>query len=340
MRKTITILFILLSFSSISQEYESIIGSENYQYPNVLVITNRLADTNTNQVNPVYRNIVDSVGGIKVFKVEFKEGNFISYETSLESYFKTSPEELEDWLLFVHGDGKTFIRAAARGLDIQNYYKVNVIVFAWPSRLPEGGMTAHFNASIVNSGKSTAHLIQVYDSLKVFRENHPECFSSSNLSAMYHSLGNRVLKLAADSINEHFGDDYIFDNQILNAAAVNQEGHKDWVEKINVQKRIFNNSNVFDINLNGLRIISPLNYLLGERLFTPLSDSIMYFNFTETIGFRLPPGKSHTYFLGIADKFNGVKRYYSEIFHGLMPDTTDKSYLLKRKDGFGYNVLK
>jgi len=291
-------------------------------------------------INPIFKNSVDTTSPLKYYDVRFDDGNFISKETTLSDYFHNSPENLNDWLLFVHGDGKTFIRAVARGLDIQNYYKINVIVFAWPSRLPGGSMTEHFKASLLNAEKSTGDLIELIDSLKYLREENTEYFKNYHLSAMYHSLGNKILKLAADSIDGKFKKDYIFDNQILNAAAVNQQGHKQWVEKINIQKRLFNNSNVFDLNLNGLRIISPLKYLLGERLFIPLSDSVLYFNFTETIGTRLPPGKSHTYFLGMPEKFPGVKRYYHEIFHGIMPDTTDASYIEKRKDGFGYNVLK
>jgi len=340
MHKFIIFLLILLNLSAQAQEFESIIGTDNYVNSNILVITNRLADSNTKMINPVFRNIVDSTSPLKFYNVKYEDGNFIAKETTISDYFSNSSDQFNDWLLFVHGDGKTFIRAAARGLDIQNYYKVNVIVFAWPSRLPGNSMTKHFKASLRNAEKSTGDLLVLMDSLKELRYNNDEYFKNSHLSVMYHSLGNKILKLSADSINTKFNHDYIFDNQILNAAAVNQQGHKEWVEKINIQKRLFNNSNVFDLNLNGLRIISPLKYLLGERLFTPLSDSVLYFNFTETIGTRLPPGKSHTYYLGMPEKFPGVKRYYHEIFHGLMPDTTDASYIKRRKDGFGYDVLK
>ncbi len=174
-------------------------------------------------INPVFRNIVDTTSPLKFYDVRFEEGNFIAKETTLTDYFRNSPAQLKDWLLFVHGDGKTFIRATARGLDIQNYYKVNVIVFAWPSRLPGNSMTKHFKASLRNAEKSTGDLLVLIDSLKDLRYENTKYFKNAHLSAMYHSLGNKILKLSADSINSKFSHDYIFDNQILNAAAVNQQ---------------------------------------------------------------------------------------------------------------------
>lgn len=340
MNKVFIILIFSLSLNTWAQEFESIIGTDNYNNPNILVVTNRLADSTTKMINPVFRNIVDSISNLKYYDVKFEDGNFIAEETTLTEFFQNSPTPLNDWLLFVHGDGKTFIRAAARGLDIQNYYKINVIVFAWPSRLPGGSMTEHFKASLRNAEKSTDNLLALIDSLKYLRKKNSEYFKNNYLSSLYHSLGNKILKLASNRIESKFGEDYIFDNQILNAAAVEQKDHKYWVEKINIQKRIFNNSNVFDLNLNGLRLITPMNYMLGERLSKPLSDSVLYFNFSKTMGLKLSPGKSHTYFLGMPEKYPGVKQYYNEIFHGLMPDTTDASYIKKRKDEFGYDVLK
>ena len=77
---------------------------------------------------------------------------------------------------------------------------------------------------------------------------------------------------------------------------------------------------MFDRNLNGLRIISKYKFLLGEKLSMPLSDSVTYFNFSNSIGGKWPPGRSHTFFVGkVNNKSQNIRQYYSDIFHGIMP---------------------
>lgn len=337
MQKLLILIIILSGLSLKSQEVFPLIGEENYTDREVLVITNRLENSLTSENHPVFENLVDTSHSIKSFVVVYKDGEFSMKKTNISEYIKRKSKNNKNWLVFVHGDGKTFVHAALRGLDIQNYYNVNLIVFAWPSRLVGHYGGKQFKASLKNSTLSVKHYLELFDSLKTLRYDE-HLFSATKLSIMHHSLGNRLPELCSDKIQKDFGDTIVFDNFIFNAAAVNEKNHRLWADKIRIQQRKINNSNLWDRNLNGLRIISSYKFLMGERLSKPLSDSILYFNFSNSVGGKWPPGRSHTYYLGITEKNQGIKRYYNEIFNGLMPDTTDASYIQKRKDGFGWDV--
>jgi len=262
-------------------------------------------------------------------------------KVDFEDYIINNSSGLSDWLLFVHGDGKTFIHAAARGLDIQNYHKINVIVFAWPSREVGKYGSKQFKNSLINSKNSQKHFIEIIEKIDRVKNNNQEYFSNQRFSALFHSLGNSFLELYATNLNNSTFNKIVFDNLILSAAAVNEKGHKEWIEKIHLQKHIINNSNMFDRNLNGLRIISKYKFLLGERLSMPLSDSVTYFNFSNSVGGKWPPGRSHTFFVGeIPDNSKNINDFFNDIFHGIMPDLGNSMYLKKRNDGYGYDVLK
>lgn len=341
MRILIFLIFLFFQTSLFAQYPESLIGTENYVNNKILVVTNRLADSNLRMKNPVFLNRVDTLNTLKYYEVCFSDSAYYLKEVDFERYIIDNKSDFNDWLLFVHGDGKTFIHAASRGLDIQNYHKVNVIVFAWPSREIGKFGGKQFIASLENSFNSQKHFIEIITKINAVKVNNPDYFSDNNFSAMFHSLGNRFLELFANNLSDSSFNKKIFNNIILNAAAVNEKNHKVWIEKINLQENIINNSNMFDRNLNGLRIISKYKFLLGERLSMPLSDSVTYFNFSNSVGGKWPPGRSHTFFVGeMTDKSQNIKQYYFDIFHGIMPDLSKNQYLEKRKDDFGYNVLK
>ncbi len=333
--KTIAVIYILLSVSliSYSQEYESLLGFDQYTNPEILVITNRLSD----QEGLVFINQVDTINPLKVFSVTYNDSSFSVVPTTIKSYINS--HQTEEYVVFVHGDGKTFLHAAVRGLDIQNTYGVQVIVFAWPSRRDDGKVFNNFSTSLDNLKLSEGHFVDLIDSMALVKESCWKNDHQVKMSIFLHSLGNEYLPQYVAGKKNH-SHPKLFNNLVINAAAVNSKDHYLWVENLDIQEQIFVNSNAKDLNLNGLRIISAYSYLMGELLLKPLACNATYVNFSEAIGFKLPPGRSHTYYIGEhVTKSEHVRSYYSDLFHGKMPDFKNPSLFFLRSDGYGYNII-
>jgi hypothetical protein len=112
-------------------------------------------------------------------------------------------------------------------------------------------------------------------------------------------------------------NDKLFVNVIINAAAVEQEGHNLWVEQINFSERIYINSNDDDMSLSGLRFLTKLGRQLGESALEPYATNAIYVNFTDAVGFPGSMGPSHSYyFASVTEKSENIRKYYTTILHG------------------------
>lgn len=245
-----------------------------------------------------------------------------------------------NWLVFVHGDNKTFVTSVWRGLDIQYKYNVNVLVFSWPSKDPEVGGLKNYKNSQVNLVKSYGHFIQLLLFLKKFRNMRPEQMAGKHISLFCHSLGNQYLQMLA-SDDDHLPDfSGLFDNVILNAAAVDQKNHKTWLEKIRMQQNLYVTANKQDVNLKGLHIFTKGGRQLGEKIIHPLASNAVYIHFNKSVGLRFPTGTTHTYFIGgKSDTCYHINLFYNSIFHGKSVDIQNKAMFMKRNDGLGYELI-
>lgn len=318
------------------QELESLLGFEHYNNPEILVVTNRLQ---TNADSLAFYNQVDTNNAIRAFMVTYSDSAFAIVPSTIKGYIRAHDYPGADYVVFVHGDGKTFLHAAVRGLDIQNTYGVQVIVFAWPSRRDDGAVISNFTSSLDNLKVSSGHFDALIDSVDQIRSSYLENNSSAAFTLFLHSLGNEYLPQFVEG-SGYLKSHQPFDNLVINAAAVNSKDHAAWVEKLNIQKQIYINSNAKDVNLNGLRIISAYGYLVGELLLEPVAENAVYVNFTDAIGFKLPPGRSHTYYIGehVSESPN-VRNYYYELFHGRQPNLNNKCMFKKRGDAFGWDFI-
>jgi len=334
-RNLFLIAFSLFLFVSQAQEYESLLGFDNYKNPEILVITNRMDGEIANE----FLNKVDTTKPLRAFSVTYVDSAFLIVPTTIKSYVQQHNSPDSDYVLFVHGDGKTFLHAAVRGLDIQNTYGVQVIVFAWPSRRDDGQVFNNFASSLENLQLADNQFAALMDSMAVIKHDYLAGHPGIKLNLFLHSLGNEYLPryVANPAKIQHPG---LFNNLVINAAAVNSQDHQLWVEKLDIQRHIYINSNAKDVNLNGLRIISAYGYMVGELLVEPLATNAYYVNFSDAIGFKLPPGRSHTYYIGehVANSTH-IKGYYSELFHGRVPDFDNPAVFKIRKDGFGYDII-
>lgn len=338
----ILILLCILFKSSISvgQKIESAYIDKLPYGETIYAITNRSEIEGINQIK--FENNVEIDRGLIYLEVTLLQPDSLSIIRldSLELLTRISNMG-GDWLLFVHGDSKTFEQAVMRGMDIQYLHKINVLVFSWPTKELELNGMNNFKNSKKNVIASMNHFEELMRFIETFKNNNVSFKNDASLSVFFHSLGNSLVENMSLSDIEDQHNTIIFDNMILNSAAVNQLNHKEWVEKLKMQKRIYITSNKSDFNLKGVRIFTNDGKQLGEKVKQPIADNAYYINFSDAVGFRFPTGTSHTFFIGeVPDLDVNIRNIYYNLFHGNEIDFSDSKIFEQRKDGVGYNLKK
>lgn len=336
-----TVLIFLLPFFSINhaltQVNDSISGLNAGN--TIYVITNRKTDTESKNVS--FNNEVNQNKGLTFLKVQKnKSDEIVNQILSYDDFMAQITNKTSDWLLFVHGDSKTYNQSVKRGFNIQELHKINVIVFSWPSKEPDLTGLKNLNNSRANVSKSMPHFIAILELMDTFKKTNTAFSQEANLSMLLHSLGNVYLENLIIEPTKEPKFNLIFENVILNSAAVNQKMHKDWVDKINFQERIYITNNKSDFNLKGLHIFSKDGNQLGEKAKTPLADNANYVQFSKAVGFRTPTGTSHTYFIGdVTAESQNICDFYFNVFHGVQIDFSNQTQFIKNKKGIGYDIL-
>lgn len=320
-RKNLRTFFLLLLLALISPSglyagnLEIIADSCSIDNPHIIVVTNRPfeVDDLTNDYFPNMATEDQSLTYLEVFKDNDK---WKILPLNIETDFNTYSSGFNDWLVYVHGDSQTPELAFMRGLQLQEEYQVNVIVFSWPSKDPILGGLQNFKNSKNLIEKGTPAFAQFVQKLDSWR-NSQTSDQCGNLTLFLHSLGNYYLqRLVADSLLAGM-DHKIFDNVILNAAAVNQKDHHLWLEKITFQQRIFVNSNSKDMTLKGVSLFTDCGVQLGEKAESDFSSNATYINFNQALDNELNFGLLHGYYVGvIPGKYPHIYKFYHAIFHG------------------------
>jgi esterase/lipase superfamily enzyme len=331
--------YVFCAVEADAQKSEGIYSNALKAGSTIYIITNRVE--NTDPGKPYYINEINHHGPLVYLKASVLTGDSMDVsrleEKELISKIQSSDN---DWLLFVHGDSKTFEQAVWRGFDIQHLHDVNVIVFSWPSRDPDLGGTKNFKNSKKNVIRSMENFKELLQFMGQLRQKVPSFSEGTHLSVFFHSLGNYYLENFVRERAYLEIDRGIFDNLVINAAAVNQDGHKQWVEMLTLQKQAYITCNKQDFNLKGVRIFTKDGKQLGEKITLPLADNANYIHFTDAVGFRFPTGTTHTYFIGeITDKSLNISHFYKEIFHGREIDLEEGNMFIKRDDGLGYDII-
>ena len=327
---TFLLLLIFLTGLLNSQEIISI-DEIAVEKPHVYVVTNRaLIESHDSMM--VFRSAPATDQKHHYFMAQPGEEQWIYAPCPSLNELLSDKLEYRDLLVFVHGDGKTLQSATERAMEIQDLYQVNVLVYAWPSRDMELGAIKNFKTSYQNVETTTSMMFDFLTSLEtVIREN--DKLDDQKVTLFYHSLGNYYLeKLVEDGYTNLLADSFA-NNLIVNAAAVEQQGHHIWLEQIHFAERIIVNSNDDDISLSGLRVLTRLGRQLGESAEQPLASNAIYLDFTEVVGFQ-GMGPSHSYYFAEKImKIKEVKDYYMTIFHGEGPTHEMDPILLSHVEG-------
>lgn len=209
----------------------------------------------------------------------------------------------KDFLVLVDGHGKTFGQSMERGFQITRRFKINTVVFDWPTDYIALWKT------IQNASDATISFVMAMRNLDNL---HKKDFPKSAVSVIFHSMGNRIIKEISSTKLLDKMPDKLFSNIILNAAAVKQFNHAKWVEKLDIQKRIYITMNDQDLNLRGAAIIRMAEQL-GMTNKSKTARNAFYVNFSElaTIDHNLFLGRSEL------DKSNPmIYAFYDLAFHG------------------------
>jgi esterase/lipase superfamily enzyme len=305
----------------------------------VYVLSNRVITFEND--TPITDNLVKTEASLDYLVANTSSTNALQITKSdSTSFINEMAAQKGNWLVFIHGDAKTLEASIKRGLTIQQVYNINVLIFSWPSKDPEIRGVKNLKESQTHVGESMHHFMKVMDFIVQFKAINPAFQQEQKLTLFLHSLGNLYIKTMIE--NDLTGDlpTQLFDNVILNAAAVNQKQHKQWLERLNMQKRIYVISNKDDFNLKGLRIFTKSGRQLGEKLTPSLADNANYVHFDKSVGFNMKKGQSHTYFMGNAiEKSSNIKSFYATLFHGEEVNLKDTEKFYVRKDELGYEII-
>ena len=142
------------------------------------------------------------------------------------------------------------------------------------------------------------------------------------VNMVLHSMGNYLFKQVMQSGAYASRGQLIFDNVIMAAADTNNLGHAEWVDRINVRKRVYITVNEDDSALRASRIKAGEEQLarLDHFPYNLYSKQAVYVNFTDAAWVR----DSHAYFEGQPLRNKTVKRFFNEAFNGQRAETALK----------------
>ena len=314
--------------------------NENLKYNNNILIIS-IQKLNFDSNNSYLKTDFNDLNNTYFLNASSVDTNwFITFHNTYDEGI-SSLDSKKSYVLYVPGDGTSFKSLLDRCFKIRDEYKVNIIAFFWPSKATNLNGYDNFMNSKNNVKKNSSGFKDFLLFFQKYKNKNADLFTKVKSTIFCHSLGNYYIERLVEDSTLKYLDKNLFDNIVLNAAAVNQKDHKYWVEKLNIQKNIFIISNKKDLNLNGVRIISFNKKQLGERTKRHLASNANYINFTNAIGIQKTPGASHSYFLGPIVLENKILfNFYKTIFQGEMPDLTDTQVFQKQKNKLGYFILK
>lgn len=251
----------------------------------------------------------------------------------------------KDLLLFVHGFNNSFSDVVERCYSIMDSFdNLEVLAFTWPANGGGAkGVTDYLDdkrdalASVVAFDRVLARTRELIerarrDFLDRLTAEAQEKFPDSSerqremigkrseqhcpfrVSLMLHSMGNYLFERTLKS-SALRGSQLVFDNILMVAADVNNPGHVEWVEKIQVRNRLYITINEDDYALAASRVKGGDEQLarLGHYPYNLDARQAVYVDFTNAPHV----GNSHAYFEGGTLKNDKVKKFFDLALHGL-----------------------
>ncbi len=258
--------------------------------------------------------------------------------------FERAQKEKKSILFFVHGYNNDVRDVLATADKLEKTHNVIVVPFTWPAN--GGGAltgTIAYKSDKSDARASEGALNRMVGKIQFFHDllvsgrkkklqakaeqkhkNNPqaaqalfsrlmsmECTSTLNL--LCHSMGNYVLKKTLMNGGSPTSQ-LTFDNTCLVAADTNNHNHADWVENLDVRKRVYIVINEDDFALKASRIKpgDEQKARLGHYIKKLNSDNAHYVNVTDAEHVE----SKHSYFVGDAMKNVMLRKMFTGMFNG------------------------
>jgi esterase/lipase superfamily enzyme len=246
-------------------------------------------------------------------------------------------------VFFVHGFNNDLEAVLDRAENLEKSFGVEVLPFTWPANGGGiHGVTSYKSDKrdvLVSTGALDRCFGKIFDCLHDIHREHIRNIQSEaakrfptdaekqdrflsvqaeercsfTVNLLLHSMGNYLFKNLLKSSN-YRGDLLIFDNVIMAAADTNNEGHAEWVDRIQCRGRAFITINEKDGALRASRIKmgEQQKARLGHYPFQLTSRRATYVNFTDAQNV----GDSHAYFEGEPIKNGQVMKFFADALNG------------------------
>lgn len=220
-----------------------------------------------------------------------------------------------DALVFVHGFNNDFRSVLQRGWKIERDYGVEVICFSWPAdgnggrgklRGTLGGTLAYKNDKN-DAVRSVPAFNRTLQKLSGYLGQYRDERCDGRVTLLLHSMGNYLFKnLLKSAIYE--GETEIFDNIVMCAADVNNEGHEEWVDRVQYRRRLYITINENDVALaaSRLKFGAQQRARLGHFPRNLHSRKALYVDFTQGAHVE----NAHAYFEGNPARRNHHVRHF------------------------------
>jgi esterase/lipase superfamily enzyme len=214
-------------------------------------------------------------------------------------------------LFFVHGYNKPFVETLEQGWRLQKRYKLEVVVFSWPSNTGGFPLAEYRDVKRV-ARTSTGALDSALEKLAKYlavpfnRKALDEC--DVKLSLMLYSMGNFLFQNYVEGAH-YDAETRMFNNVVLCQADCDNEDHGRWVEEIQAGKHIYITINENDKILKW----SDLNFQkdrLGRTVRDLHAENSIYVDFTDGAGV------DDTHQLWGKDTNTTVKEFFDRALNG------------------------
>ena len=174
----------------------------------------------------------------------------------LDSFHETDPNK--NIIFYVHGRKKNIIDEWKDLANIEDTYKVKIVMFHWAA------WTSMLIRPVKSAEDSASELGQALKEISDYKVSHTEKFQNKKIIFLSHSMGNVVLRYYL--LNYYNDGDLgtengkeLFYNYVSTSADVPMMEHKEWLSKINFAHNRYVTFNNKDIVLNLSNLLNVLH---------------------------------------------------------------------------------
>ncbi|MBT1062602.1 alpha/beta hydrolase [Bowmanella sp. Y26] len=254
-------------------------------------------------------------------------------------------------LLYVHGFNNDINDILERAEQLEKNFNVEVLCFSWPAN--GGGLQGVLSYksdkrdALVSLGALDRVFEKMSDLLKLLNQDNVEALETKaearfgknseawdryftkevnkkcpfTVNLMLHSMGNYLFKHLLRS-STYNANRLLFDNVVMIAADTNNQGHAQWVDKIQFRNRLYITINEKDVALRAsrLKMGEQQHARLGHYLRQLDAQNATYVDVTHMAHI----GDSHAYFEGEALENAKVRTFFNKVLNGESGERTAK----------------